>query len=177
MLMLCSRRLVVSALAATLFLPSAVVFPGDAPLSPARAMFERFRALDGAWHGESTKGWKEDLSFRTIASGSVVVETSFDAHPGETMLTTFHMDGADLTLDHYCVAKNQPHLKATEFSEDGRSVTFTFAGGGNLADRNRGHMDKAVFRFEDADHVTSRWTWYQDGTEKWLEEIRLVRKR
>ena len=37
--------------------------------------------------------------------------------------------------------------------------------------------NKALYRFEDADHVTSRWTWYQDGTEKWLEEIRLVRKR
>ena len=175
--MLRSRSLVIPALAAGLFLAPAILFPGETASLPARAMFERFRALDGAWHGESTKGWKEDLSFRTIAGGSVVVESSFDAHPGETMLTTFHMDGADLTLDHYCVAKNQPHLKATEFSEDGRSVTFTFAGGGNLADRNRGHMDKAFYRFEDADHVTSRWTWYQDGTEKWLEEIRLVRKR
>jgi hypothetical protein len=37
-------------------------------------------------------------------------------------------------------------------------------------------MDKAVFRFEDADHVTTRWTWYQDGQERWMESIRLTRK-
>ncbi len=144
---------------------------------PARAVFERFRSLEGAWKGASTKGWTDDVSFKTIAGGSVVVENSFDAHPGKTMLTTYQMDGDDLTLTHYCVAKNQPRLRATEFSDDGRSVTFTFAGGGNLANRNRGHMDKATFRFDDADHVTTRWTWYQDGAEKWLEEIRLERKR
>ena len=74
------------------------------------------------------------------------------------------------------VFSTQPRLRATEISADGRTITFTFAGGGNLADRNRGHMDSAVFRFEDADHVSSRWTWYQDGKERWLEEIRLERR-
>ena len=166
------------------FLGLSLVAPSPEPAvaaepaaSPARAMFDRFRALEGTWEGTSTKGWKDDVSFKTIAGGSVVVENSFDAHPGETMLTTYQMDGNDLTLTHYCVAKNQPLLQATEFSDDGRAVTFTFAGGGNLADRNRGHMDKAKFRFDDADHVSTRWTWYQDGSEKWLEEIRLERKR
>jgi len=146
------------------------------PSSSALAAFERFRAMEGTWEGRSTKGWQESISFKTIAGGSAVVETSFDAHPGETMLTVFHLDGEDLTLTHYCVAKNQPHLRATGISTDGRSITFTFAGGGNLTDRNRGHMDSAVFRFEDADHVSSRWTWYQDGKERWLEEIRLERR-
>jgi hypothetical protein len=152
--------------------------PPDTPaaaVSPARAAFERFRALEGNWGGRSTKGWRDTASWKTIAGGSAVVETSFDAHPKETMLTVFHLDGEDLTLTHYCVAKNQPHLRATEFSPDGRTVTFTFAGGGNLADRNRGHMDKALFRFEDADHFSTRWTWYQDGAERWMEEIHCER--
>ena len=52
----------------------------------------------GTWEGRSTKGWKESVSFKTIAGGSAVVETSFDAHPNETMLTVFHLDGEDLTL-------------------------------------------------------------------------------
>jgi hypothetical protein len=75
------------------------------------------------------------------------------------------------------VAKNQPRLEATSFEEGGRVVTFTFLDGGNLPTRDKGHMDRAVFRFEDADHVTTRWTWFQDGQEQWLEEIRLTRKR
>ncbi|MGH9317545.1 MAG: hypothetical protein ACRD1P_10610 [Thermoanaerobaculia bacterium] len=145
--------------------------------SAARAAFERFRSLQGTWRGESTRGWKEDVSFKTIAAGSAVMETSFDAHPNETMVTMFRLDGDRLDLTHYCVARNQPHLMATGFEENGRMVTFTFVDGGNLPTRDKGHMDKAVFRFEDADHVTTRWTWYQDGRESWMEEIRLVRKK
>ena len=156
--------------------PRAAALPDRPSPAAAAAAFERFRAMEGTWDGSSTKGWRESVSWKTIAGGSAVVETSFDAHPGETMLTVFHLDGEDLTLTHYCVAKNQPRLRATGISPDGRTIEFTFAGGGNLADRNRGHMDRAVFRFEDADHVSTRWTWYQAGSEKWMEEIRLERR-
>ena len=105
------------------------------------------------------------------------METSFDAHPNETMVTMFFLDGESLDLVHYCVAKNQPHLRASAYEDGGKTVTFVFVDGGNLASRDKGHMDKAVFRFEDADHLTTRWTWYQDRTEKWMEDIRLTRKR
>ncbi len=149
----------------------------SAQKSPARAAWDRFRELEGTWIGDSTKGWRESVSFKTIAGGSALVETSFDAHPNETMLTIFHLDGDELVLTHYCVAKNQPRLRATAFSDDGRTVTFTFAGGGNLADRNRGHMDQAVFRFDSPDRVSTKWTWYQNGAERWLEEIHLERRR
>jgi hypothetical protein len=149
--------------------------PGPAAL-PAQA-FDRFRNLEGTWRGESTRGWSEDVTFKPIAGGSAVMETSFDAHPNETMITMFVRDGNVLDLVHYCVAKNQPHLRATLFEEDGKKVTFTFVDGGNLPSRDRGHMDKAVFRFEDGDHFTTRWTWYQNGHEEWMEEIRLRRKK
>jgi GH24 family phage-related lysozyme (muramidase) len=152
--------------------------PAAPPAIPAaRAAFERFRALEGSWRGKSTKGWTDTAVFRTIAGGSVVTETSFDAHPGETMLTAYHLDGDRLLLTHYCVAQNQPRLVASTIEEGGGTVTFTFLDGTNLPSRDRGHMDKAVFRFEDADHFTSRWTWYQDGTERWMEEIRMERVR
>lgn len=165
-------------LAVALVLPAAgQTAPSSPPSTPARAAFERFKALEGVWKGESTKGWTEDVSFRVIAAGSAVLETSFDAHPNETMLTLIAMDVEKLRLTHYCVAKNQPRLEATSFDEGGKSVTFTFLDGGNLPSREQGHMDRAVFRFEDADHITTRWTWYQSGQERWLEEIRLTRKR
>ena len=143
----------------------------------ARAAFEQFKRLAGEWRGRSTKGWEETVSFKTIAGGSVVVETSFDAHPNETMMTMFHLDNERLMLTHYCVARNQPRLVATSFSEDGKTITFTFLDGGNIPTRDRGHMDKAVFRFLDDDHVTTRWTWYQDGKENWMEEITLERTK
>jgi hypothetical protein len=148
--------------------------PGAAPAADKPASlgaFERFKALDGTWEGKSTRGWTEQVTYRTIAGGSCVMETSFDAHPNEMMATMVHMDGDRLMLTHYCVAKNQPRLVATGFDDGGQTVTFTFLDATNLPSRDVGHMDKVVFRFVDADHFTSQWTWYQDGKEAWMEEI------
>jgi hypothetical protein len=151
---------------------------GSEPATPekARAAFERLKSLSGTWEGRSTKGWTETLRYQVIAGGSVVLETSFEAHPGEQMATAFHMDGDRLRLTHYCVAKNQPRLEATSFEDGGRTVVFTFVDGSNIPTRDRGHMDKAIFRFEGPDRMTSHWTWYQDGKEKWMEEIVQTRR-
>lgn len=143
----------------------------------AHAGFERFKKLEGQWLGRSTKGWEEIVNFKTIAKSSVVVENSFDAHPNETMMTMFYLDGDRLMLTHYCVARNQPRLEATSFEDDGRTITFTFHDATNLPSRDKGHMDKAVFRFADDDHFSSQWTWYQDGKENWMEEIKCERKQ
>jgi len=142
----------------------------------AKSGFELFKKLDGRWIGRSTKGWEETITFKTIAKGSVVVENSFDAHPNETMMTMFHLDGSRLLLTHYCVAGSQPRLAATAFDDSGRIITFTFLDATNLPSRNQGHMDKAVFRFKDENNFSSQWTWYQDGKESWMEEIQYERK-
>lgn len=133
--------------------------------------FAHLKALEGKWKGKSTKGWEETLTYRTIAGGSVVLSTSFDAHPNEAMATTFVLDRGTLMLTHYCMARNQPRLVATEVSEDGKRIVFTFRDGTGLRSRDQGHMDKAVFEFADANHFTSQWTWYQDGKERWMEKI------
>ena len=87
----------------------------------------------------------------------------------------YHLDGERLMLTHYCVAKNQPRLLATSFSDNGKTVTFTFLDGTNLPSRDRGHMDKVIIRFVDNNHVISQWSWYQNGKESWMEEIQLER--
>ena len=171
-------RLRISLLLAVLGLASGATRAGGGePANSPVAGFERFAGLAGEWEGTSTKGWRganplpghrEGLRRSRDFAGRP--SRRDDGHP------LFARQGEDFELRHYCVAGNQPHLRATEFEEEGRRVTFTFVDGGNLASRDRGHMDKAVFLFEDADHVTSRWTWYQEGKERWLEEIRLVRK-
>jgi hypothetical protein len=162
-------------------LAAVLILSAPAPVAPpaplAAQAFERIKALEGEWRGRSSKGWEDRVSFQIVAAGSCVVERSdFDAHPGETMFTMFHMDGDDLVLTHYCVAKNQPRLRATEISPDLKTIVFTFRDATNLRSRDQGHMDKAVFRFLDADRFTAQWTWYQDGQERWLETIELVRQ-
>lgn len=155
--------------------PSTSPAPATKAAGSAAAVFGRLRSLAGRWRGRSTKGWDETVSLRTIAGGSVVLMTSFDAHPGEEMITTFFMDGDELQLRHYCVAGNQPHLAATAISPDGARAAFTFRDATNLPSRDSGHMDSVVYDFADPDHFTSRWTWYQAGRESWMEEIRYTR--
>src|SRR5688500_6069493 len=138
-----------------------------------QAAFEKFKALEGQWKGKSTRGWAESMSYRTIAGGSVVMSMSFEAHPGETMATMFHPDQGRLMLTHYCVAKNEPRLVASDISDDGNTITFTWLDGTGLKSRDQGHMDKAVYRFLDANRFEAQWTWYQNGQERLDGENRL----
>jgi hypothetical protein len=170
--------LVPAALAMLLFsLARAAGEESPAGVTPeqAKAAYERFVALEGVWAGQSTKGWSDSVVYRTMAAGSVVMQTSFEAHPGEMMVTMVHPDGDRLLLTHYCVAKNQPRLVLSECTDGGAQVTFSFLDGTNMPNRDRGHMDKVVFRFFGADSFSSRWTWYRSGTENWMEDIRYTR--
>lgn len=145
------------------------------PKTPPQLAFEQFQRLEGDWNCKSTKGWEAKSGWRTIAGNSCVMQTEIDAHPGETMLTVFHMDGPHLMLTHYCVARNQPRMRATSISPDGKEVTFTFLDSTNLASRDKGHMDRAVYKFADDGTYTTQWTWYQNGQERWMEEIKCTR--
>jgi len=162
-------------IATAVLLLQALSWPCAAEPSAAQAAFARFKALEGRWRGASTRGWEEETTVRVIAGGSVVVLRSFDAHPGESMLTTVFLDGERLMLVHYCIAGNQPRMVDGSISPEGRHVAFDFLDGTNLPTRDRGHMDRAVFDFGSDEDFTSRWTWYQDGSEKWLEEVRYRR--
>ncbi len=145
--------------------------------SPAVLTFERLRALAGRWKTRSSIGWEEDCRISVIAAGSAILEQSEGAHPGETMLTVWHLDGSRLLLTHYCVARSQPRLVATRFEDDGATVYFEFLDATNLASRDVGHMDSIVYHFDGPDRFTSQWSWYQDGREKPFEEITAERLR
>ena len=133
--------------------------------------------MDGqSWQGNSTKGWTEKLTYSIIAGGSCVMEQSAMAHEGVEIVTMFHMDNDDLMLTHYCAAKNQPRLRATQISDDGSDVLFTFVDGTNLKNgRDTGHMDKAHIKFTGDGTMSAQWTFYADGKEQWMEEIKYQR--
>lgn len=147
---------------------------GDA----ARSLFERFKAIEGSWQTTSTAGWNEVSTFEVIARGSVVMGiTTFRDAPDRKMVTMYYLDGDELVAVHYCEARNQPFLVASKLDAEAGEVTFNFRDGGNIPTRDRGHMDQAVYRFVDGHRFSSRWTWYQDGEEQWLEEIEYRRIR
>jgi len=156
-----------------------VAVPGVAePADPAARAYERFKSLAGTWRAESTKGWSEEITIEVIASGSAVMSTTtFRDAPDRKMVTLYSLDGANLVATHYCEARNQPHLMATEIDSDASTVRFTFVRGGNMASRDEGHMDEAIFRFANDDEFSSQWTFYKDGGEDWMEEIHYRRIR
>jgi hypothetical protein len=158
-----------------LFCASSVLAETSVDPAAAKSAFDLYKTLDGKWSGKSTKGWTEQMTFRTIAGGSVVVEDSFNAHPNESMLTTVVLDNDRVLLIHYCVAGNQPRLQLTSYDEQKKTLVFTYLDGTNLPSRDKGHMDKVVMQFVDEDHATAHWTWYQDGRERWMEKIDLER--
>ncbi len=140
-------------------------------ISKPQAAFEKLKTLAGDWEGKSTKGWTEKVTYAVISGGSVVMELSYGAHPEEWMATMFHLDGENLMLTHYCVAKNQPRLKATKIADDLSTITFEFQDATNLKSRDQGHMDKVVINLTDPNHFDAQWTWYENGKENWMEKI------
>lgn len=157
------------------FLESAA-FRDPADAARAKAAFELIKGMAGEWTGAATDGRKITHRVQIIAAGSVVMEESwFEGHKGEMMVTTYYMDGDKLMLTHYCVAKNAPRMQATEISEDGKNVLFTFVDGANIPTRDKGHMDKASYKFSGKDAFSSRWTWYANGKEQWMEEFHFKR--
>ena len=176
-------RTIAGFLGVFLLLAGAVpVAAGEAEAAPSPELvarvFERFRGLAGSWRGSSTKGWTGSSEFRPLARGTVVLSLSEfdDAPPERAMASAVHVDGGRLVLTHYCEAGNQPRLVAAAITPDAREVEFRFLDGTGMASRDEGHMDRAVFRFHGPDRFDSRWTWYQDGRETWLEEITYVRE-
>lgn len=144
------------------------------PTAAAHAL-EHFKALAGRWHGTNARGESVTASYEVVADGATVLER-FECSPeGEpvTMLTVYHLDGSDLVLTHYCMAGNQPRMRATSFDESG--VTFGFVGGTNMASADAGHMHRARFTFEDSDRFTTSWTWHEDGEDRFVETCTLER--
>lgn len=151
---------------------------GLTPITPAEAQrqFEKLKALAGRWEGSSTQGWKNTMVIRVIARGSAVLQTSeFQDELGEGMATLYFMDRGRLMLTHYCEARNQPTLAANGVSADGKRISFAFLSGTGMANREQGHMDSVVMRIPGASEHSSRWTWYANGKESWMEDIRYRR--
>jgi len=73
-----------------------------------------------------------------------------------------NMDGDRLLLTHYCSAGNQPRMQAT-LSPDGKSITFTFVDGTNLAGADVPHIQSVIFNFIDENHHTEEWHFGMQG--------------
>jgi hypothetical protein len=142
-----------------------------APDLDAAAAFERLKALQGTWEAPTAKGGKAQTTFELTAGGTVLVEHfSSPALPGGGhMMTAYHLDGGSLILTHYCIAKNQPTLRADRFDPATGEIQFEFLRGTNMPDENAGHMRRALYRLDDLNHFTTSWEFFQNGKKTMTE--------
>jgi hypothetical protein len=177
------RRIAVLSCVALLFVAGAVL-AASAPEEKAKAAAAKpqppskldiIKKLAGDWVevGEDGKPTGKVLStYRVTAGGSAVQETLFGGTPHE-MITLYYLDGDDLALTHYCVAGNQPRMKA-EKQNDPNKLVFNCAGG--VKSENDEHMHHATIVFKDENHIQSEWLEYKDGKQIMNASLNLARK-
>lgn len=153
------KRLMKSALVCAFVLGGAM---GSSAGNPSPA-FEKLKTLAGDWEGKPLPdGPTARVNYRLTSAGSVVVETDMPGEPGE-MMTLFHPDGESVVATHYCAARNQPRMRSSSLSADGKEISFRFLDVTNLASPEAGHMREVTFQFQDADHFTTTWTYRENG--------------
>jgi len=126
----------------------------------AQKTFDHLKTLNGHWEGKAN-GKDLKVDFRPTAGGSAIMSEILG---DEDMITMFHVDNDRVMATHYCSAGNQPRMVASA-SPDGKTITFNFVDGTNIASPKAGHMDHLVITIADADHHTEDWTFVKDGAE------------
>jgi hypothetical protein len=136
----------------------------------AAAALEKFKSLEGTWTTTDKEGHVRSMTYETVADGSAVLETfQMSDDMSKTMITMYHLNGDELMLTHYCMAKNQPRMKASFISDDLKEMNFEFLDATNLPNPNDGHMYKAHFRFAEPDTIWSEWTFRKNGEDAFSE--------
>jgi hypothetical protein len=145
------------------------------PVPPSR--LDAIKKLSGEWVEVGEDGKPTDkvvATYRTTAGGTVVEETLFGGTPHE-MVTMYYMDRDDLMLTHYCVAGNQPRMKAEKQATPNKLV-FHCDGGTNMKSENDEHMHNATLIIVDDNHIQSEWLEYKDGKQIMNASFKLARK-
>jgi len=131
--------------------------------SDAQKAFATMKSMPGTWVGKTAKGDPVQVNFKVTAAGTAVM-SEIMGH-GDDMISMFHLDGPDrLLMTHYCGAGNQPRMQAS-VSPDGKTITFTFFDGTNLAEPSPGHMQRMILTLLDDNHHTEEWIFAGHGQE------------
>jgi hypothetical protein len=153
-------------------------------IAPARAggngsaAFEQLKSLAGHWETEKSNTDKATLDLELTAGGTAVIERAHLTDQGKTveMITLYYLDGDQLKMTHYCMAGNQPTMRAT-YAPDTKTLTFDFESATNLKSPNDGHMHHAVYTFLDNDHFKTTWTFQKNQKDAFTEDVTYVRAK
>jgi hypothetical protein len=148
-----------------------LVLPVCTHVFAASGNFDAVKSLVGNWKGKAADGKEVQLTYSLISGGTAVMERMQAGQ--EEMMTTYYPDGNSLMLTHYCMANNQPRMRAAS-SDDAKRIVFTYVDATNLASPDAGHMKQLVLTVQDKDHISQEWTWSDKGQQK-VEAFQLTR--
>ena len=146
--------------------------------TPASNALVKLRALTGEWEG--TLEWSGartgtgtlKASYHLAGNKSAVIEDLMMGNDRDpSMMSVYHLDGADLRMTHYCAAQNQPRLKATRIDED--RIAFSFVDATNLT-AQPAHVEALEIRFVSPSKLILEFTFDAHG-KKSVEHIELKR--
>lgn len=143
--------------------------PSTDSATQASAAFARIKGLAGEWQSVGPNGDRSSLTYQVISGGSTVMERfTSDALPPKSgeMVTMYYMERGELVLTHYCIANNQPHLRATLYDPKTGELNFDFVKGANITTGSEGHMHSMKIHFVDNDHFSSEWQFMEGGLPK-----------
>ena len=143
--------------------------PSTDETTQANAAFSRLKSLAGEWQSVGPNGQHSRLTYQMISGGSTVMERfTSDALPPKSgeMVTMYYIERGELVLTHYCIANNQPHLRATLYDPRSGELNFDFVKGANITSGNEGHMHSLKIHFIDSDHFSSEWQFMEGGLPK-----------
>jgi hypothetical protein len=166
---------------ALLFAACLLLQPFHSLTAPAdsQAAFAKLQSLAGTWEGTGSDGSKSRVQYEVIAGNSAVVERFVNDKmgAGNAMVTVYYLDGGRLLLQHYCMAKNQPRMKAESFDATGNELRFEFLDATGLPNPQAGHMHNATIHFIDANHISQEWQFFENGKQKFAESLQYTRVR
>ena len=133
----------------------------------AEVVFERLKVgLAGEWQGILQPIAKPvAATFYITGNGSALVEDIRRLDKDSRMHTVYHLNGDELRLTHFCSFQNQPRLRATAASPDGRTVEFEFVDITNLSRSGNRYTHKMVVSLLDDEHATITYIGLDEGEE------------
>ncbi len=143
--------------------------------SKSQPEFDQIKSLAGLWEGKAADGRPVHISYKLVSGGTAVME-SIDESAETEMVTLYYLDGDQLMMTHYCMANNQPRMRADASTSSTGAIKFTFVDATNLSGPDAGHMHAHSIVWKDAGHVTQQWTWREKGQER-VETFELQRQK
>jgi len=153
-----------------------VVVPQHTFAANGSAAFEQLKSLVGHWQEATPTDAKASMDIELTANGAAVLERFHMIESGKPveMTTVYFLDSDQLKMTHYCMAGNQPTMRAT-YAPETKTLTWDFVSASNLKSPNDGHMHHAVYTFLDNDHLKTRWTFQKDQKDVFTEDVTYVR--